>query len=180
MQAAANCGRPAGRVAAVRRGGSLMRTASLAGFLFAFWLMLSGHYTLFLITAGAGAAVLSVYVAIRARILDADGHPIHLALGTFTYYPWLVREIVKSGWAVTRIILNPKLPVSPTMVVVKATQRTSAGIVTYANSITLTPGTITVSLEGHNLTVHALERESALDLEKGEMDRRVTQFEGTA
>jgi multicomponent Na+:H+ antiporter subunit E len=64
--------------------------------------------------------------------------------------------------------------------VVKSTQRTSAGIATYANSITLTPGTITVNIEGHDLTVHALVREGALDLEKGEMDRRVTRFEGAA
>jgi multicomponent Na+:H+ antiporter subunit E len=157
-----------------------MRTASLAGFLFAFWLMLSGHYTPFLIVAGAAAAIFCVYVAMRARILDAEGHPIHLALRTFTYYPWLVAEIAKSAWSVTKVILHPRLPISPTMTVVKSSQRTTAGITTYANSITLTPGTITVSLDGHDLTVHALLREGARDLEGGEMDRRVTQFEGAA
>jgi multicomponent Na+:H+ antiporter subunit E len=51
-------------------------------------------------------------------------------------------------------------------------------VVTYANSITLTPGTITVALDGHELTVHALTRDGALDLETGAMDRRVTRFEG--
>jgi multicomponent Na+:H+ antiporter subunit E len=157
-----------------------MRTASLAGFLFAFWLMLSGHYTPFLVVAGAAASILCVYVAMRARILDAEGHPIQLALHTFTYFPWLIAEIAKSAWSVTKVILHPRLPISPTLTVVKSTQRTSAGIATYANSITLTPGTITVNLEGHDLTVHALVRESALDLEKGEMDRRVTRFEGAA
>jgi multicomponent Na+:H+ antiporter subunit E len=52
------------------------------------------------------------------------------------------------------------------------------GIATYANSITLTPGTITVGVSGRELTVHALVREGALDLESGGMDRRVSQFEG--
>jgi multicomponent Na+:H+ antiporter subunit E len=89
-----------------------------------------------------------------------------------------MREIAKSAWSVTRIILDPRLPISPTMTTVKASQRTAAGIVTYANSITLTPGTITVGVSGNALTVHALAREGALGLEAGEMDARVRRFEG--
>ena len=92
--------------------------------------------------------------------------------------PWLIREIAKSAWAVTKIILHPSLPISPTMTVVRASQNTSAGIATYANSITLTPGTITVGVNGKELIVHALVVEGALDLEGGGMDRRVSRFEG--
>jgi multicomponent Na+:H+ antiporter subunit E len=66
------------------------------------------------------------------------------------------------------------------MTVVTASQRTPAGLATYANSITLTPGTITVGVAGNELTVHALVNDGALDLEAGGMDRRVSQFEGTA
>jgi multicomponent Na+:H+ antiporter subunit E len=79
---------------------------------------------------------------------------------------------------VTRVILDPKLPISPTMTVVRSSQRSPAGIATYANSITLTPGTITVGMRGDELTVHAVVRDGALDLEAGEMDRRVSRFEG--
>jgi multicomponent Na+:H+ antiporter subunit E len=157
-----------------------MRTISLAAFLFAFWLALSGHYTPVLIAAGIGSAALGVYFAARARVLDDEGHPIHLWFGAITYLPWLVREIVKSAWSVTKIILDPRLPISPTMTIVRAGQKTPVGIVTYANSITLTPGTITVGVSGDELTVHALVREGADDLEAGAMDRRVSQFEGTA
>ena len=157
-----------------------MRMASLAGFLFAFWLMLSGHYTPVLIAAGAGSAIFCVYVVRRARLLDDEGHPIHLAWGALTYIPWLIREIAKSAWSVTKIILDPRLPISPTMTVVKATQRTSLGVNIYANSITLTPGTITVDVNGNELTVHTLVRDGAIDIEGGDMDRRVTQFEDTA
>jgi multicomponent Na+:H+ antiporter subunit E len=64
------------------------------------------------------------------------------------------------------------------MTIVRASQRTSVGVATYANSITLTPGTITVEVNGNELTVHALVGEGALDLEGGGMDRRVSQFEG--
>jgi multicomponent Na+:H+ antiporter subunit E len=63
---------------------------------------------------------------------------------------------------------------------VRASQRTSAGLATYGNSITLTPGTLTVGLEDTELVVHALTLEGALDLESGRMDRRISRFEGAA
>ena len=157
-----------------------MRYVSLALFLFAFWLALSGHYTPFLMTAGAACSVLCVLAAARMHIVDGEGHPVELLPRAVTYFPWLFREIAKSAWGVTKIILNPRLPISPTMTVVRASQRTTTGIAAYANSITLTPGTITVGVSGNDLTVHALVREGALDLEEGGMDRRVRQFEGGA
>jgi multicomponent Na+:H+ antiporter subunit E len=133
-----------------------------------------------LLGAGAVSAVLCVLAAIRMRAADEEGHPVELFAGAITYYPWLIWEIGKSAWAVTKIILRPGLPISPTMTIVTASQRTTAGLATYANSITLTPGTITVGVHGKELTVHALVREGATDLESGGMDRRVSQFEGTA
>jgi multicomponent Na+:H+ antiporter subunit E len=157
-----------------------MRYFSLACFLFAFWLALSGHYTLMLVSIGAVSAVLCVLAAIRMRAADEESHPIELIPGAITYFPWLFAEIAKSAWSVTKVILHPQLPISPTMTVVRASQKTSAGLATYANSITLTPGTITVGVSGNDLTVHALVRDGALDLEGGGMDRRVSQFEGTA
>jgi multicomponent Na+:H+ antiporter subunit E len=157
-----------------------MRLASLAIVLFLLWLALSGHYTPFLVAAGAGAAVLCVIVAARMGIADAEGHPVHLAPGALTYFPWLFWEIAKSAWGVSKLILNPRLPISPTMTKVAATQRTTVGVVTYANSITLTPGTITTGVKGNVLTVHALARDGALDLEAGAMDARVSRFEGSA
>jgi multicomponent Na+:H+ antiporter subunit E len=157
-----------------------MRYLSLGGFLFAFWVALSGHYTPILAVAGAASAAVCVIAATRMRVVDAEGHPIELLGGAVTYFPWLIREIAKSAWGVTKVILHPSLPISPTMTVVRASQKTTAGIATYANSITLTPGTITVRVSGNDLTVHALVRDGALDLEGGGMDRRVSQFEGTA
>ena len=157
-----------------------MRVISLTGLLFAFWLALSGHYTPMLVAAGAASALLCTIAALRLRILDREGQPIELAFGLVTYLPWLVGEIAKSAWTVTKIILDPRLPITPTMTVVAASQRTSVGIAVYGNSITLTPGTITVGERGNELTVHALTRSGALDLEAGAMDRRVTRLEGSA
>jgi multicomponent Na+:H+ antiporter subunit E len=157
-----------------------MRMASLAVVLFLFWLALSGHYTTFLVGAGAACAVLCVFIAARMGVVDAEGHPVHLLRGALTYFPWLWWEIAKSAWAVSKLILNPRLPISPTMTRVAATQKTSVGVASYANSITLTPGTITTGVTGNILTVHALTRDGALDLEGGGMDARVTRFEGSA
>lgn len=157
-----------------------MRHLSLAGFLFIFWLVLSGHYTPMLMTAGAVTALLCVLAAVRMRTVDAEGHPIELFPGAVTYFPWLLWEILKSAWSVTKVILHPKLPISPTMTVVRASQKTAAGMATYANSITLTPGTVTVGVKGNEFTVHAIVREGAMDLEEGGMDRRVSRFEGAA
>jgi multicomponent Na+:H+ antiporter subunit E len=155
-----------------------MRRVGLAAFLLAFWLALSGYYTPMLVTLGVVSTAVCVLVAIRMRTADEEGAPIELLRGAITYYPWLLKEIAKSAWAVTRVVLHPSLPISPTMATVQGGQRTAAGLATYANSITLTPGTVTVGVDGQMLTVHALMRDGALDLEAGGMDRRVSQFEG--
>jgi multicomponent Na+:H+ antiporter subunit E len=155
-----------------------MRWVSLAIVLFLFWLALSGHYTPFLVGAGAVSALLCAVVAARLRVADAEGHAVHLAWSALTYWPWLFWQIAKSAWDVTKLVLHPRLPVSPTMTRVVASQKTTVGIATYANSITLTPGTITTGVKGNVLTVHALVREGAADVEAGAMDARVSQFEG--
>ena len=156
-----------------------MRAISLAITLFAFWLALSGHYTPFLVATGAVMALSCVALASRMHILDQEGHPVHLlARGVLGYFFWLFWQIMKSAWTVTKIILSPKLPISPTMTKIKVSQKTPVGINIFANSITLTPGTITVGVEhGDTLVVHALQNEGAHDLEAGLMDARVTRFE---
>jgi multicomponent Na+:H+ antiporter subunit E len=146
--------------------------------LFAFWLLLSGYFTGFLMTAGALSAFAVVAFGRRMDLVDHEGHPIHLALrALLSYWPWLFKEILRSGLEVSAIILSPRLPISPTLVRVSATQKTDVGRTIFANSITLTPGTITVDVGGDDLLVHALTREGAASLAQGDMDRRVTEFE---
>ena len=146
--------------------------------LFAFWLLLSGMPQPFLLGAGAAAAVGVAFLAVRMELADREGHPLHLALAAAAYWPWLVKEICKSGWQVSRIILHPRLPISPTLVRVRPSQKTIVGLVTHANSITLTPGTVTVELERGEFLVHALTREGASGVLDSEMDRRVARMEG--
>ncbi len=155
-----------------------MRLVSTFLALFAFWLLLSGFFTAFLMVAGAVTALAVVLFSRRMDIVDHEGHPVQLApRALLVYWPWLVKEIVKSAWQVSTIILQPSLPISPTLVRVRTTQKTDVGRTTFANSITLTPGTISVEVGRDEILVHALTRGSAEVLAKGEMDRRVTEFE---
>lgn len=147
--------------------------------LFAFWLLLSGHFTGFLIGAGAGAAVAVVAFARRMEVVDREGVPIHIGIAVVSYWPWLAWEIVKSAWDVSKRILHPRLPISPTLVRFPPSQRSAVGLVTHANSITLTPGTITVEAKHDEFLVHALTRAGAAAVVDSEMDKRVRRLEGT-
>jgi multicomponent Na+:H+ antiporter subunit E len=89
-------------------------------------------------------------------------------------------EIVKSSFDVARRVLSPSMPISPTVFEVDTSQHTMVGRVVYANSITLTPGTVTLDVQGDRLRVHALSRDTIDYLLSGEMDRRVTRAEGEA
>jgi multicomponent Na+:H+ antiporter subunit E len=152
--------------------------AALVAALFAFWLLLSGTYTPFLLLAGLGAALAVAVLASRMEVADHEGLPVHLTLAAAAYWPWLAKEILKSGWEVAWIILDSRRTVSPTLVRLRPSQRSTVGLATYANSITLTPGTITVEASHEEFLVHALTREAAAALAEGEMDRRVSRFEG--
>ena len=112
-------------------------------------------------------------------VIDAEGHPMHLGVRAWSYWPWLMLEIAKSAWSVTRIILDPRLPISPTLVRFNPGQRTDLGLVVHANSITLTPGTLTIEAGAYEFLVHGLTREGAQGCVASEMDRRVTAFEGS-
>lgn len=147
--------------------------------LLVFWLAMSGIYTSFLITAGIIFSVaIALFSARRLGVVDREGHPIHLSLNALFYWPWLGLQIAISALTVSRIILSPRLPVSPVLLRVKMSQKSDVGKVTYANSITLTPGTVSVDIEGDEILVHALTQKGAAELTAGEMDRRVTRFEG--
>ncbi len=156
----------------------MIYSASLFFFLTIFWLLLSGYFTAFLISAGIGSAIAVVWFARRMDVIDAEAHPLHLGPRILLYWLWLLKEIIKSGWAVSRIILDPKLPISPTMVRFQPTQKTDVGLVIHANSITLTPGTITLEAASGEFLVHGITRDAALGVIDSDMDRRVTACEG--
>ena len=108
-----------------------------------------------------------------------EGLPLHVMARLPAYLAWLVKEIIMSNIATGRLILFGRA--RPVLFSTPATQATEAGIVTYANSITLTPGTTTIEVEtgtgGTEFLVHAVDPSFAEDVESGDMDRRVTSLE---
>jgi multicomponent Na+:H+ antiporter subunit E len=140
-------------------------------------MLLSGHTESHLLALGGLSVVLSVWVVKALGILDRESIPVHLVGRAVVYWPWLLWEIVKANWDVAKIILDPKLTITPTMMRVKASQKTDLGKAIYANSITLTPGTLSVGLEGDEITIHALTRAGADGVVEGTMDRKVTWLE---
>jgi len=156
----------------------MLQFASLGVVLYLFWILLSGYFEPFLLSAGAGSALAVALLALRMRILDREGHPIQMIASVFLYWPWLIKEIAKCAWDVSRIILDPRLPISPVLVRFKPTQKSQVGLATHANSITLTPGTITVEASQEEFLVHGLTREAGAGVIDSDMDRRVTRAEG--
>lgn len=146
--------------------------------LFAFWLLLSGFFTAFLMTSGLGSALAVVLFSRHIGIIAHEGHPLRVSFrALYSYAPWLLAEILKAGWDVTYRILHPRLPISPTLARFKPSQQTELGVIIHANSITLTPGTISVEVERGEFLVHSISAAGAASLDGSEMDRRVRELE---
>lgn len=145
--------------------------------LVALWLLLSGHYTPHLLALGLASCLLVTLIAQRMTAADAETHPLHLLPGLFGYWLWLIAEIARANVDVVRCIVTPSLPISPTVVKLASQQESALAEVIYANSITLTPGTISLVLEPGSIEVHALTAQGAADLEQGAMGRRVRRLE---
>lgn len=157
---------------------SLFQIISLAVVLSVLWLLLSGHYNPLLLGLGVASVVLTLIVSVRMGVTDREGHPIHLALRGMIYWPWLIKEIVVANIDVAKAILGLTDAIKPSLFTVKASQHTDLGKTIYANSITLTPGTVTIGMSGDELTIHALTPAAREGLDTGEMDRRVALVEG--
>ena len=160
--------------------GRPVRNIILFGVLFGAWLLMSGHYTPLLIGLGIASCALATWLADRIGGTDEEGLPLHIMAHLPAYLAWLIKEIVISNVATGRLILVGRA--RPVMFTTPATQVTAGGLVTYANSITLTPGTVTIEVEAaedkaSRFLVHALDPSFAQDVESGEMDRRVTALE---
>lgn len=153
------------------------RAISLFIFLGVVWMLLSGHWEPWLLGLGLTSVLCVVWLAYRMDVVDHEGHPVHLTWKIPLYWVWLGKEIVKSNLDVTRVILSRSARISPTVLRVKASQRTDLGLAIFANSITLTPGTVSLDVGDDYVLVHALTREAAEDLAGGAMDSRVAALE---
>jgi multicomponent Na+:H+ antiporter subunit E len=158
----------------------MLRAISLFVVLMGLWLLLSGHYTPLITGFGVLSCALAVYIAFRMDIIDREGHPVHLSWRAPVYWLWLAWEIVKSNIEVALRCIRPGPPIAPLIVDAPVSQHSDLGIVTYANSITLTPGTVAMETFSDHIVVHALTQGFADGLLSGTMDRYVSLVEGGA
>ena len=143
--------------------------------LIALWTGLSGEYTLtkpLIATLGAISILLSALLAYRFDIVDREGSPYARLLPLLAYWAWLVIEIFKANWVVIKACLRSTLDINPALVKVKTGCESDLARTVFANSITLTPGSVSVEVEGNKILVHALYEDSAGPGAFDEMDRR--------
>ena len=150
--------------------------------LFVFWLILSGHYEaehIFLGVLSAGLITfltndLFYFLYHHGRHKEIDNRLIFLQLWRFlAYIPWLLIKIMKSNIQVAYLVLHPRMPIEPVLLQFRTRLRRSIAQVIVANSITLTPGTITVSLEDGEYIIHTLEPSSASEILEAQIQNKV-------
>ena len=154
-----------------------MKSYSFVALLILFWIFLSGHLEPLLLGLGVASVALTVFLARRMNIIDHESYPLHiLSPKSPGFLVYLFREIVKANIDVVTRILSWKreAPISPQLIEIPLSQKTNLGAVIYANSITLTPGTVTINISKDSLTVHALSKEAASELATGAMSEEIS------
>ncbi len=147
-------------------------------FLALLWLLMSGLYKTLILSFGAVSVILVLFFT--KRMTENDGYELKSQLSIFKtvkYFGWLFIEVVKSNWEVSKILLSQTIEVNQKFVKMPVSQKSDLAKVVFANSITLTPGTVTVEVEDQSFIVHALNvNESSMD-DLQNMDEKVTLIE---
>jgi multicomponent Na+:H+ antiporter subunit E len=150
----------------------MMYLPGLALVLTGLWLALSGQTAPLFLVLGGFSVLVSLWIAAKLDLVDREGAP-YLRLPQFlSYSAWLAVEVVKSNVAVIGAVLGPRSRLDPGLVALQASSMTGLGKATFANSITLTPGTVTVDIHDGRFVVHALDRNAASPESFKDMDRR--------
>lgn len=134
---------------------------------------MSGHFDMFHLSLGVICCAL---VAYASHDLMFEGVPIDMHTEVFRfikYLPWLIYQIILSNIHVAYLVLSPKMPLEPRVIRIKTKLKSDLALLTFANSITLTPGTITVDIKEGVYYVHAISNKVSMDLLTGEMENRV-------
>lgn len=150
--------------------------AGLVAVLAAFWLVLSGHYTVLLITVGAASIALVVWISQRMEIVDEE-QPIHLTLSLPRYVAWLGVQMLVAAVRVARLVWLPRPTLRPVVGRVPAQDMSHLAQTIYANSITVTPGTLAMTVDDESIEVHSLQPAGLEGLRRGAMLGRVRRLE---
>lgn len=152
---------------------SVKHIVSLFALCVVVWLLLSGQTKPLLLGLGLLSVVVTVFVAVRMEIIDHESHPLALSGKLFTYWLWLGGQILLSAWSVTLAVIAPGKRVNPATAKIPTGNRSDIGRVIFANSMTLTPGTVTIRVAADHIEIHSLDLANIDSLKQGDMLRRV-------
>jgi multicomponent Na+:H+ antiporter subunit E len=152
-----------------------MRYFVLFSVLFLHWILWSGKFDAFHLSLGVISCALVTFLSHDLYMVRKKFSPkiIVEAFRFIKYVPWLFYQIVMSNIHVASLVLSPGMPIDPKIIRYKTRLKTDIALVTFANSITLTPGTITADINEGEFIVHALSKKVADDLMTGEMEDKV-------
>lgn len=158
----------------------MLRTVALVVILSAFWFLLSGRfglqYVIFLVASVGVVIWLNPERPFRGLDPSRDGGLVGLLRSIpplVRYLVWLMWNIILANLEVARLILHPRMPINPSLVIFETRLRDPMARVVVANTITLTPGTVTIDLEDQTYLVHALVPESAGAIHSGALQNMV-------
>ncbi|AFV00992.1 Na+/H+ antiporter subunit E [Simiduia agarivorans] len=155
-----------------------MKSYSYIVLLFIFWILLSGHLEPLLLVLGAASIALTAFLAQRMNVIDHESYPIHLTTKFPGFYLYLLKKILIANYNVVRRILGWRgAKISPQLIEIPQPLASDLAAVMYANSITLTPGTVTIGFSKEKLTIHALSDAAAEDIGSGEMAEEISKRE---
>tara|TARA_B100001778_G_scaffold163149_1_gene134024 strand:+ start:3372 stop:3899 length:528 start_codon:yes stop_codon:yes gene_type:complete len=147
-------------------------------FIFIFWFILSGLTSPLMIFLGLLSAAFVMYIVNKMDLIDHEISMHNFDITNLTlYFFWLIKEITISNLKVCFYIINPKKDTAPEIIKIKSTQKSDLAHVLYANSITLTPGTVTLDVDNETFTVHVLDKTFKDSLLSNTMNSKVMHTE---
>jgi multicomponent Na+:H+ antiporter subunit E len=141
------------------------------------WVSLSGYFNPLQLGLGVVSAIAVTWLTMHLGIPTLDRSRLKMMMRLPRYHLWLTREVLISNLLVAKIILSPNMLLKRTIVYSKPRQNSDLSVTTYANSITLAPGTVTVDINEKGLVVHALNQRIADDLMSDQMNIQVARLE---
>jgi len=144
--------------------------------LYAFWIVLSGRFDYFHLSLGIIACAIVAHASHDLLFNETRAkNVLSQSIRFVKYLPWHIYQIILAGIYVSYLALHPKMSmlIDPHIVRFKTKLTKDLSLMTFGNSITLTPGTITVLIEKGDFYVHAIDKKVAEDLLTGEMEDKV-------
>lgn len=138
-----------------------------------FWLLLSGYLKSLLVIFGIISVALCVYVIKAMNDIDGEKRALNFGTKMISYIAWLMCQVVTSSLHVAKLVWGSTKNLSPSIAKLPVSDLPDDTRVIYANSITLTPGTLSVDLDNNEVTVHALHEESIEHLKQGAMTSKI-------